>query len=711
MITNRKQKLQVTLFLILSSFLAAHLCLLLLPNVFSVLNAQIVDKILLLRTNIKGFQQPYDDTIVHIDLNNTSIKQLKNFYLNRAYHARVIRNLADMKVAAQLYDFIFAARTSDTEDSALIEATSVAGNVYLGMAFELLKEKSPSSVDPLQTEGGKYLDKTKWQVKIQGDPEEFYLGANPLVTFLALASAAKGLGYLNMKPDPDGVTRRLPLLVRYQEGFYPSFSLRAVCDYLQVTPGNILVKPGAAITLKDARRPGEAKASDIVIPIDEAGNMTVNFVGPWERMKHYNFVDIYRASDDPDVLEIWKEELSGKIALVSQVSTGSLDVGPVPTDNNFPLSGVHANVIHTILTESFIKELSNLEMLFIELPIMLLIFLLSARLSSLPFSVGTLTVAGGYACLAAFSLVYAHVVFHFVRPLIMIIFALISILVANAIESAFLYGETKKAKELAEHDLEIGRQIQAGFFPEKLPLIPGWEIATQFRPARQVAGDFYDVFTLAEEKKVAIVMGDVCDKGVGAALFMALFRSLIRVFAFESLPNPNSGQGSFRLDSTQVLTRTVVLTNNYIATTHGNENMFATMFFSILDAKSGLLTYVNGGHEPPVVIGDHSIKATLQPTGPAVGLLPDLDFFTQDIQLEPNDILFTFTDGVTDAQSRTGELFTKKRLMEMLIEPAASAEAFLDRIVERIQSHIAGVEQYDDLTMLALRRKEHLSEK
>jgi sigma-B regulation protein RsbU (phosphoserine phosphatase) len=709
LITNRKQKLHVILFLILSSFLAAHLCLLLLPNVFSVLNAQIVDKILLLRTNIKGFQQPYDDTIVHIDLNNTSIKELKNFYLNRAYHARVIRNLADMNVAAQVYDFIFAAPTSDSEDSALIEATSVAGNVYLGMAFELLKEKSPSSVDPFQTEEGKYLDKTKWQVKIQGDPAEFYFGANPLVTFLALASAAKGLGYLNMKPDPDGVTRRLPLLVRYQEGFYPSFSLRAVCDYLQVPPGNILVKPGAAITLKDARRPGEVKASDIVIPIDETGNMTVNFVGPWERIKHYNFVDIYRASDAPNVMEIWKEELSGKIALVSQVSTGSLDVGPVPTDNNFPLSGVHANVIHTILTESFVKELSNLEMLFIELPLMLLIFLLSVRFSSLPFSIGTLTLATGYAFLASLSLIYANVVFHFVHPLIMMIFALISILVANAIESAFLYGETKKAKELAERDLEIGRQIQAGFFPEKLPSIPGWEIVTQFKPARQVAGDFYDVFTLEEGKKVAIVMGDVCDKGVGAALFMALFRSLIRVFALESLPNPSSGQGSSHLDSTQVLTRTVVLTNNYIATTHGNENMFATMFFGILDAKSGLLTYINGGHEPPVVIGVHSIKATLKPTGSAVGMLPDLDFYTQDIQLEPNDILFTFTDGVTDAQSRTGEFFTKERLMEVLVEPAVSAEAFLNRILEQIQRHIGGVEQYDDLTMLALRRKERLS--
>ena len=707
MITNKKQKLQVTIFLIISSFIAAHLCLWVLPNIFSVLNAQLLDKIFLFRANTKSLQQDYDDSIVHIDLNNNTIQQLESFYLNRSYHARVIRNLAKMNVSAQLYDFIFAARISDQEDNALIEATADAGDVYFGMAFELLRGENPSSVDSGQSEQLEYLSRNKWEVKIQGDPRGFYLGVNPLITFPTLASAAKGLGYLNMKPDPDGVTRRLPLLVRYREAFYPSFSFRAICDYLNVDPDSIVVKPGESITLKDARRPGETGGRDIVIPIDHERNMLINFIGPWERMKHYNFVDIYRASDDQDVMEIWKEELSGKIALVSQVSTGSQDIGLVPTDNNFPLSGVHANAIHTILTESFVKELSNLEMLFIELSLMLLILLLSLRFSSLSFAIGTLAVTGGYTCLAAFSLVYTNVVLHFVRPVLMAIYALISILVANAIESAFLYGETKKAKELAERDLEIGRQIQAGFLPETLPSLPGWEIATQFKPARQVAGDFYDVFTLDEGEKVAIVMGDVCDKGVGAALFMALFRSLIRVFALQGSPNPHSDQRSFHLKPNEVLQNTVMLTNNYIATTHSNDNMFATLFFGILDSKSGLLTYINGGQEPPVVIGVHGIKATLSPTGPAVGMLPDLDFSTQEIQLEHNDILFTFTDGVTDAQSETGEFFTKERLLDVLVEPAVSAEAFLGRITDQIQRHITGVEQYDDLTMLAIKRKKH----
>jgi hypothetical protein len=198
-----------------------------------------------------------------------------------------------MNVSAQLYDFIFVARTSDQEDNALIEATADAGNVYLGMAFELLEGENPSSVDSGKSEQLEYLSKTKWEIKIQGDPREFYFGVNPLITFPTLASAAKGLGYLNMKPDPDGVTRRLPLLVRYQEAFYPSFSFRAICDYLNVDPDHVVVKPGQSITLKDARRPGEASGHDIIIPIDQECNMFINFIGPWERIKHYNFVDIF----------------------------------------------------------------------------------------------------------------------------------------------------------------------------------------------------------------------------------------------------------------------------------------------------------------------------------------------------------------------------------------------------------------------------------
>ncbi|MCD6297718.1 MAG: CHASE2 domain-containing protein [Deltaproteobacteria bacterium] len=339
MTINKNRNLQITILLVLGSFVAAHLCFWLLPGVFETWNYQAVDRLFSFRSSSERLVPAYDNTIVHVDLTNSTIQRLNNFYLNRSHYAQVARNLTAMNVSAQLYDFIFAARTNDKEDSALIEATKKAGNVYYGLAFKLLAQEVTQRKSPGNIKNIEYLDRTKWHVAVKGDPKGLYVGANPLITFSALASASKGLGCLSLDFDHDGVFRRMPLLVRYKDAFYPSFSFRAICDYLGVPPEKIVVRPGKTITLKDAKRPGKEAAHDIIIPIDRYGNMVINFVGPWERMKHYNFADVLRASDDRDEMEMWEEELSGKIVVVSQVSTGSSDVGPVPTDTQFPLSG------------------------------------------------------------------------------------------------------------------------------------------------------------------------------------------------------------------------------------------------------------------------------------------------------------------------------------------------------------------------------------
>jgi adenylate cyclase len=447
LIINKNRNLQITVLLILGSLVAAHSCFWLLPGVFETWNCQAVDRLFSFRSSSEQLVPAYDDTIVHVDLTNSTIQRLNNFYLNRSHYAQLSRNLTAMNVSAQLYDFIFAARSNDKEDGALIEATKKAGNVYYGLAFELLRQEEKQLTLPGNPKDIEYLDLTKWHLVVKGDSKGFYIGANPLITFSALASVSKGLGYLSLEFDRDGVFRRMPLIVHYKDAFYPSFSFRAICDYLGVPPEKIVVRPGKSITLKDAKRPGKATAHDIIIPIDRWGNMVINFVGPWERMKHYNFADVLRASDDRDEMEMWEEELNGKIVVVSQVSTGSSDVGPVPTDTQFPLSGLHANVMHTILTESFLREISNREMLFIELLFLLIILVLSLRLSSVPFSLGTIATAASYIGLASVFFFYGQVILHLVRPLLMATFALISIL-------AYRYINEEKQKEVLRRTFE-----------------------------------------------------------------------------------------------------------------------------------------------------------------------------------------------------------------------------------------------------------------
>jgi sigma-B regulation protein RsbU (phosphoserine phosphatase) len=133
--------------------------------------------------------------------------------------------------------------------------------------------------------------------------------------------------------------------------------------------------------------------------------------------------------------------------------------------------------------------------------------------------------------------------------------------------------------------------------------------------------------------------------------------------------------------------------------------MFTTLFFGVLDPATGILSYINGGHNPPVLIGPTGlVKARLKPTGPLVGLFPGMDFGIKNVTLEPGDLLLAFTDGVPDARDLEGELFGEERLLSLAAEPASSVAALLDRIETSLQGHIGEADQFDDITMLAVRR-------
>lgn len=415
----------------MSSFLAAHLLFWILPVVFEPWNAQTVDQLFLLRSSLERFRPPYDSTIVHVDISDKTLLRLKNSYQSRSEYARVVRNLADMGVAAQIWDFIFAARTNRIEDSLFIASTAKSHNVYLGFAFRLSDKQSGLRGTMDTSEYAKYLKRTSWNVKVEGNAGDLYEGIHPLLTFLELADHSKGLGYLNLNPDRDGVFRRAPLLVRYDGAFYPSIAFRAICEYLNVLPEQIILRPGKTITLKGAHRPG-GSPRDIVIPVDKYGNMVINYTGPWKSelwqpMKHYDFAVVLFASDDQDEFAVWQEEMNGKIVVVSQVTTGSADVGPVPTDANFPKSSIHANVMHTILAENFLRELSTVEMIMLEILVMAIVCVLSWRLSSVALSLGIGALLVMYLMTSALCFLYANIILNIIRPSLMIVMALISI--------------------------------------------------------------------------------------------------------------------------------------------------------------------------------------------------------------------------------------------------------------------------------------------
>ncbi|HSM73417.1 MAG TPA: SpoIIE family protein phosphatase [Desulfobacterales bacterium] len=260
-------------------------------------------------------------------------------------------------------------------------------------------------------------------------------------------------------------------------------------------------------------------------------------------------------------------------------------------------------------------------------------------------------------------------------------------------------------------ELDQGRQMQRNFLPRRLPQNPGWEIAAFFEPARQVAGDFYDVFELPGSR-IGLVIADVCDKGVGAALFMALFRSLIRIFSGQSalegvgLPRPEiplPGQAPNPCQN-QML-RAVSLTNDYIAQNHSDLGMFATLFFGVLEAPTGKLTYINGGHEPPLIVAGGAVKRVLSPTGPAVGMWPQVAFQRGEAILAPGEALVGYTDGVTEAHSPGGEMFGKQRLLDLVAGGSSSAADLVERLRAQLYAHIGDAQPFDDISLIVVQRR------
>lgn len=252
-----------------------------------------------------------------------------------------------------------------------------------------------------------------------------------------------------------------------------------------------------------------------------------------------------------------------------------------------------------------------------------------------------------------------------------------------------------------ERELEIGREIQAGFLPKAIPQPDGWHIEAYFQAAREVAGDFYDVFEFGQGK-LGLLLGDVTDKGVGSALYMALYSSLLRATV---LADDLTG-GTEAEDDTPPEDRVlqaVRLANSYICKFHGSA-MFATMFFGILDTVTGQLCYLNAGHDPPYLLKESTIQRQIKPTGPVVGVFEDAAYQIESITMEPGDMLVLYSDGIPDSRNLAGEMFGADRFRDLLQGSALASPETFASVLAALDDHIEGTGQYDDITLLMVSR-------
>jgi sigma-B regulation protein RsbU (phosphoserine phosphatase) len=261
---------------------------------------------------------------------------------------------------------------------------------------------------------------------------------------------------------------------------------------------------------------------------------------------------------------------------------------------------------------------------------------------------------------------------------------------AIAIENARLY-QVAVEKGRMERELQMAREVQASLLPRETPQVSGWEFAACWQPAREVAGDFYDYIPL-DGGQIGLVIADVSDKGMPAALFMALTRSIVRASVGRA-PSPADG----------------IAHANRLICADSTSGMFVTLFYALLDPASGEFTYVNAGHNPPLLCkqsdcADRSGPTQLARTGMVLGVLEDAPFEQHTLHLDPGDLVLLYTDGVTEAMDAQEQEFGMERLQRVLLgqrdAPAAGVVATLEGA---ISDFAASAAPFDDIAMVVLK--------
>jgi serine phosphatase RsbU (regulator of sigma subunit) len=274
--------------------------------------------------------------------------------------------------------------------------------------------------------------------------------------------------------------------------------------------------------------------------------------------------------------------------------------------------------------------------------------------------------------------------------------------ITSSLEKKQLRDLQKLYVKSLEREFEIGREIQKGFLPRDLPDVEGWDLAAYFKAAREVAGDYYDAFLLPDGK-LACVVGDVCGKGVGAALYMTLFRSLIRATSkTDYFLNGSDARG---LNIAERLQHVISFTNKYVFETHGHTSMFSTVFMCLVDLKDDRLAYINCGNEPAILLSAQGEVSLLWPTGPIVGVLPEAEFTAKEVVMGENDVLLAYSDGVTDALDASESSFGRERLVEALKSDQINCDGILVYIQRQLDQFVGNAAQFDDITVLALKKQ------
>ena len=387
--------------------------------------------------------------IIMIDADDASAQQLGRWPWPRSLHTQMINFLGSENPAAIVYDILFSQPVDETEDRLLAQATKKSGKMIYPFAASLASYGNKTKNVALP----KYFPDNL--LKETSETKKYLSIENVILPLPELVRFSKGMGHIAANRDSDGVIRRVPLFVRNKGSLIPSLALQAVLAWMNVSPEQVEID-GKEILLKKANLPNNPIPVDIHIPIDSKGQMLINYAGKWsETFKHASFASVL-ASNEKTTGKM--EEVEGKLILVSNALSGQ-DIKPTPVEKDYPGSGIHANIINTIITQKFLRETGWS----FNLILVLLLSITTARLLLLRKyvlqAVFIFALSAGYlvACILLFN---SGVVIQIVSPICSIIFTGLLVSIYQAGSEKELSDNLEQEKSRVESHLEsISRDL------------------------------------------------------------------------------------------------------------------------------------------------------------------------------------------------------------------------------------------------------------
>lgn len=588
--------------------------------------------------------RPVSEKIVMVDVWDDTLEALGAWPFDREYHAYLIDALGLHGAAAVGFDILFVEKRAG--DETVVESAREAGNVYFVHGFHR----------PERAADGVFSSE-----KILA----------PLLEDYALA--AKGIGHVNPAADLDGKRRRIYPSIRYQGREYWHLSLRMAADLLGVPEDRLRIRDGAVDFDGKLR-----------VPLDEDGCLIVNYAGRWETtFEHVSYLDILAATlerQSGQVPRIDLERLRGKICLVGLTSLGSHDTSPVPIQSVYPMVGLHANVLNSLLTRDFVVRPGR----WINLLLLWLVGGWMAALSVRLAPARALAGAFGSIVLLTGAVVGVFVLWGWWLDLFMPVVTGLAIYAGAALVRTL---REMRKRELIEGELKIASQIQRTFLPAAWPEHPRARWAAWMRPAKAVGGDLYAHVQL-EGGKIGLMAGDVSGKGPPASLFMAKVVSEFKFFA-RGQENP-----------AEVLARL-----NDSISSESTGGLFVTLSYAIFDLMQQRLALSNAGHLPVVhVMADGSSRLLSADDGMPIGVLEGVPFSASEYSFADDDLFAFYSDGVTEARNRRKDEYGVDRLQALLsAERACSAEEILRKAVADLEKFMGKAEQHDDITLILVK--------